>query len=131
MNLFSQLDQAANMPSEQVTMVRYRTRFHKDIIYSQLNTNPDKSFADLSAAVAINEPARFLPQPWPPILITDESTLTIVALIKMKDIVNIGLGLPAAHSALLTDFISRKFPKRLSIVSIRASAPLTDQLACG
>jgi hypothetical protein len=102
---------------DQTVMVRYRIRFHREIIYSHLSTNPSMSQEEIAAAVAINRPADFLPQPWPPLSLDDRKSILSVSLIKMKAVVNVGLRLPEAPSALLTKVISGRFPNLASIPS--------------
>jgi hypothetical protein len=116
MDLFKQLDEReAVAPGETTIMVRYRTRFHRDVIYSKYSMNPNKSFEEISASVALNDPARFLPQPWPPLPITDRRSLLIASIAKMKAIVNVGLQAPAGNTALLTQHIDEHFPMRQAI----------------
>lgn len=116
MDLFSQLDKAeSELTGTQVVMVRYRTRFHRDIVYSNLSTNPAVSQKDVATAVAINDPEKFLPQPWPPLALSDSASIMLVSLIKMRSSVNVGLHLPEAHSALLATLISYRFPARALI----------------
>jgi hypothetical protein len=116
MDLFSQLDRSNSAVSQEIAMiVRYRTRFHRDIMFSSVSTNPAKSLEQIASAVAINQPSEFLPQPWPPMSLRDEESLRAVSLIKMKAIVKVGLRLPEVHSALLSKLISHRFPKRSSL----------------
>lgn len=116
MDLFMQLDRIdPELTGERIVMIRYRTRFHRDIIYSKLSTNPSMSLDDIATAISINTPREFLPQPWPPLSLNDIVSLSSVALIKMKAIENVGVHLPEVHASLLTDLISHRFPERLSM----------------
>lgn len=116
MDFFSQLDRIeTEQTGERLVMVRYRARFHRDLIYSDLALNPTATQEDLAAAAAVNEPSEFLPQPWPPLALNNAKSLAIVSVIKMKMCVNVEARLPAVHAEVLRDVISHRFPEQASI----------------
>jgi len=109
---FSRLDELeAGQPESQTVMARFRTRFHKQVIFSRFSTNPRKSLEEVIASVAIDEPAGFLPFPWPENAITNGREMTKAALIKMRTIVNVGLRMTAASTTAMTSLINERYPE--------------------
>jgi hypothetical protein len=88
----------------------YKTRFHREVIFSTLAFNPELDLATIRNAVEANLPAKFLPQPWPPVSTDDVSTLKVLTLSKMKYTVCVGTGLGGHHAVILHSIVADKYP---------------------
>lgn len=80
------------------------------IISADLIFNPSLSKDVVRRAVNVNEPRRFLPQPWPPVDTTISSGLKIATLQKMKSLISFKYGLQSASSADVQAKLAKDYP---------------------
>src|SRR5260370_18864033 len=79
----------------------YKTRFHREVIFTSLAFNPELAVATVKDAVEANVPAKFLPKPWPPVSADDVKTLKTLTLTKMKHTVCIRTDLELPHTLVI------------------------------
>jgi len=89
----------------------YKTRFHRDVIFTSLAFNPELDMAAVKNAVEANVPEKFLPQPWPPVYTDDVLTLKALTLSKMKYTVCVGTDIGGHHAVILHRIVADKYPK--------------------
>jgi hypothetical protein len=89
----------------------YKTRFHREVIFTSLAFNPELAMATVKDAVEANVPAKFLPQPWPPVSTDDVKTLKALTLTKMKHTVCVGTDLGRHHAVILGRIVAGQYPR--------------------
>ena len=98
------------------TMVaRFRAVISIQIISVDLQFNPTLQQEEISRAISVNNPKRFLPQPWPPVDVGTLGGLQVAALTKMKALVPIRYGLQSKSSTEIKKHITEKFPTMANI----------------
>ncbi|WP_263417567.1 hypothetical protein [Terriglobus albidus] len=95
----------------QTTVVaRFREIVSLRILSSELVFNPSLQPGTIQAAIKVNDPERFLSQPWPPLDISTEQGIRIATLLKMKAIVAVRTGLSQATAAVIQAKVAHDFP---------------------
>jgi hypothetical protein len=95
----------------EITIVAmFKTLISLRIISTDFSFNPSLSKSIIEHAVNVNEPQRFLPQPWPPIDVRHPNGLKRAALLKMKCNVSARFGLHATSRADIQARIAKDFP---------------------
>ncbi len=89
---------------------RFRTRFHYEIVFSRLTSNPDISHDLLIAAVDVNKLPRLLPTPWPPEPESAPSVVERNALVKMKYIVGRASDLSSLSALSIKTRLEKRSP---------------------
>ena len=80
------------------------------ILSSELVFNPSLQPDTIRAAIKVNDPERFLSQPWPPADVTTEQGIRIATLLKMKAVVAVRTGLSQASAAAIRAKVAHDFP---------------------
>jgi hypothetical protein len=94
--------------------LRFRTRFHKDLIFTEMVAMPSNSLETVRAAVAAQVPKPLLPDPWPPYPVSDLLDSKRLGALKMK--LSIGItGVDKLSSSELLTLIDIRFPERASV----------------
>ena len=94
---------------------RFRTRFHGEIVSSDLAVNPSATSEQLIYAATSRIPERDLPLPWPPLQGIDEASLRTIALIKMKYMIGARSSFKHFHGGAVNTMIDEQFPERAKI----------------
>ena len=95
----------------QTTVVaRFREIVSLRILSSDLIFNPSLQPGTIQAAIKVNDPERFLSQPWPPVDVTTEQGMRIATLLKMKAVVAVRTGLSQAAAAVIRAKVDHDFP---------------------
>ena len=112
---------SGSTPQQARVLVQFKTRFSNRPVFSDLILNPQATRDELIAAIAVNIPAPFLPQPWPVYPSSDDASLKANAIIKMKYVVGISTAYPQLHAAMLKDVLAHSYPQMLSLDTLPQS----------
>ena len=88
----------------------FKTVVSHQIISADLSYNPSVPQYVVRSAVELNNPGRFLPQPWPPVDTSDADGLKIATLLKMKCLVSARLKLQIASADNISERIASEYP---------------------
>jgi hypothetical protein len=94
-------------------MLRFRTRFQRDLIFTEMVAIASNSLETVRAAVAADVPKPLLPDPWPPYPVSDILDSKRLGALKMK--LSIGIsGVENLSSSELLGLIDARFPERVA-----------------